>query len=458
MNNNRSIKTIADPEFIELTPLDINPLMAQCQIKVLYLGKNRNGSYIDKNAALEMSKTLRGCPIVGAYLKDKEDFGDHGDVITIEDGEIHFSCKTVPYGFVAPDARIWFQTFTDTDEFGNETEREYLLTTGYLWVDQYPEAQQVIDEGKGQSMELDSKNLEGHWATDNNSGMEFFIINDAVFSKLCILGDNVEPCFEGASITDVENQFSKDSEFTAKLFAMVQELNQTLYSKGGVTVNDNQETQFEEKEVETEQEVETQFVETQFDDGGDGDDNTGDDNDADNQNDTTDSQDDTQNDDDSQSDDDKDDDDDQDDDEELEQNNEGTNSDVDKGKKNLEQHTVSVEEFSAIQKELEELRAFKLSFENQQKDALIAKYHMLTDADKADIIAHKEEYSLDQIEEKLALIYVRKNVDFSTVDGLPEKEEEVEEESPLMSFSLDNTNNAEDAEDSLLSVLRLVKR
>ena len=37
-------------------------------------------------------------------------------------------------------------------------------------------------------------------------------------------------------------------------------------------------------------------------------------------------------------------------------------------------------------------------------------------------------------------------------------EEEVEEESPLMSFSLDNTNNAEDAEDSLLSVLRLVKR
>ena len=132
MNNNRSIKTIADPEFIELTPLDINPLMAQCQIKVFYLGKNRNGSYIDKNAALKMSKTLRGCPIVGAYLKDKEDFGDHGDVITIEDGEIHFSCKTVPYGFVAPDARIWFQTFTDIDEFGNEIEREYLLTTGYL--------------------------------------------------------------------------------------------------------------------------------------------------------------------------------------------------------------------------------------------------------------------------------------------------------------------------------------
>ena len=25
-----------------------------------------------------------------------------------------------PYGFVAPDAKIWFQKFQDTDEFGNE--------------------------------------------------------------------------------------------------------------------------------------------------------------------------------------------------------------------------------------------------------------------------------------------------------------------------------------------------
>jgi len=41
-------------------------------------------------------------------------------------------------------------------------------------------------------MELDDGSLEGHWAKDDNLGCEFFIINDAVFSKLCILGDNVE--------------------------------------------------------------------------------------------------------------------------------------------------------------------------------------------------------------------------------------------------------------------------
>jgi len=111
---------------------------------VMYLGGNRNGSYIDKPTAIEMAKTLRSCPIVGAWRKDVEDFGDHGHVITIEDGEIKFACKTVPYGFVAPDARVWFQKFTDTDEFGNETEHEYMMTTGYLWTGQFEEAKKVI--------------------------------------------------------------------------------------------------------------------------------------------------------------------------------------------------------------------------------------------------------------------------------------------------------------------------
>jgi hypothetical protein len=44
-------------------------------------------------------------------------------------------------------------------------------------------------------MELDEKSLEGHWSTDINDDIDFFIINDAIFSKLCILGDDVEPCF-----------------------------------------------------------------------------------------------------------------------------------------------------------------------------------------------------------------------------------------------------------------------
>ena len=176
MLKNRSVATIDAPEFIDVTPY--NPLISECTIKVFYLGRNRNGSYIDKNTAIQMANSLPCAPIVAAWRKDIEDFGDHGHVVTIEDGEVKFACKTVPYGFVAPDARVWFQKFRDIDEFGNEVEREYLMTTGYLWTGQYPEVQKVIDEGSPQSMELDEGSMSGHWANDSKTGMDFFIIND----------------------------------------------------------------------------------------------------------------------------------------------------------------------------------------------------------------------------------------------------------------------------------------
>ena len=98
------------------------------------------------------------------------------------------------------------------------------------------------------------------------------------------------------------------------------------------------------------------------------------------------------------------------------------------------------QENEKLRAELESLRQFKLSIEREQKDALIAKYHMLSDEDKADVVAHKDEYTLEQIDEKLALIYVRKNVDFSTVDG--HQEEEVDMDS-ILSFSLDDGKDAE---------------
>jgi hypothetical protein len=66
------------------------------------------------------------------------------------------------------------------------------MTTGYLWTGQYEEAATALnDGGRPQSMEIDEKSLQGHWATDSKNNMEFFIINDAIFSKLCILGNDI---------------------------------------------------------------------------------------------------------------------------------------------------------------------------------------------------------------------------------------------------------------------------
>jgi hypothetical protein len=64
--------------------------MSSCEIKVLYIGENHNRTMISKEVALDMAKTLRGCPIVGYYKDDKEDFRDHGEFITIDADGIKF--------------------------------------------------------------------------------------------------------------------------------------------------------------------------------------------------------------------------------------------------------------------------------------------------------------------------------------------------------------------------------
>ena len=289
-------------------------------------------------------------------------------------------------------------------------------------------------------MELDEKTLDGHWATDNNSGIEFFIINDAVFSKLCILGDEVEPCFEGSAVTspEVSKNFSVDGEFSQTLFTMMNELKDALHSKGGLdmpkefaeqtetAIDESAESEFTETVIEeiTESEVNEEPVDYTSEEAPA-------DVDADAEGEFE------------KKDDDKDDSDDSNDDSDSEDKDEDEEEE-----KPAARHSLDELAFAQLQEEVEILRAenealkeFKLNVENKEKDALIASYHMLSEEDKAEVIEHKSEYSLDEIKSKLAVIYVEKNVDFSTLDGKPEFEsqtEESEEEDPAMTFSLDS--------------------
>lgn len=241
-------------EFINLQPIDKNPLMSSCEIKVFYLGENRNGNFISKETALKMAKTIRGCPIVGYFREEKQDFGDHGERIVIDCDGIKTECLTMPYGFVSPDAQVYFKKFIETNGFGEEVEREYLLTTGYLWTGQFPEIKDAITEGRPQSMELRRDSLDGHWSK-NSRGKSFFIINDATLSKLCILGSDVEPCFEGAEVTLTEKYQYQDINFVNTLFAMAKELRQIL--KGDDFTVDTKELEAIEEVVEKNAQVES---------------------------------------------------------------------------------------------------------------------------------------------------------------------------------------------------------
>ena len=418
-----SVATIKDPEFINLQPLEINPLMSSCEIKVMYVGQNRNRSYITKEVATEMSKTLRGAPIVGWYKEDKGDFADHGERITIDNEGIKFECMTKPYGFVSPDAKVWFQEFEDTDDFGNKVTREYLMTTGYIWDGQYKEAKCVTEQGKPHSMELDNDTLNGKWAEDTKTNMEFFIVNDAIFSKLCILGDNVEPCFEGSSVTapEISKSFTIDNDFKQSLYTMMQQLKFAL--EGGqqpmaVQQIDGVNTEFSITENNIEQ---TLVVENQ---------NFTKDSSEDKKEEDKDKNKDFAKEEDEKDKKEKDD----------EEDNKEDKKKDDKYALLEEKFALLEEKYTALEGEYQNLVSFKTNVENEKKDELIKSFYMLSDEDKADVIKNKSQYSLDDIEKELSVICVRKKVNFD-LDNTSNSDNIVED-NPVVTFNLNNTGES----------------
>ena len=388
----QSVSVIKEPEFINLSPNDINPLVSNCQIKVLYVGENRNRSYISKEVAEDMAKSLRGTPIVGYYIEDKKDFGDHGGQLIIDGEGFHFNTLTKPYGFVAPDAKVWFQDFEDMDERGIKTVRTYLVTDGYLWTGQFEECRSLLTNAKSQSMELDSETLNGEWSNAVNNNYELFIINDAIFSKLCILGDDVEPCFEGASVAPK----AYNLDFQKTLFSMVKDL-QEIKSEG--RVNSMNTEIIENNDLNAAASTAEPAAATTFT-------------------------------------------------EKIENLGKANQEESPKN-----ENTITAEQFSLLSQEYEDLKnknaelqekyskleqdysellTFKKNVENEKKDELIKSFYMLSNEDKKDVMENKEKYSLDEIEAKLSVICFRKKINFAS-----EKEESEVEPTAPVTYSLE---------------------
>lgn len=426
-----SVRLNTPCEFINVTP--VNPLISKVQIKVCYVSDkpNRNKSVITKETARKIANTLPGNPIVGYYNKETKDFEEHNRIIEIEDGNFKMADGTRPYGFVDLGAKVWFQKFLDD----GQNEREYLMTEGYLWTGQYPEAQRVITQGNNQSMELDPNTIDAHWTKDNNGKYKFFVINEAIISKLCILGEDYEPCFEGASISKF--QFSFDDGFKEELFKMISEVKDLL--KGGTQISMNDETKIleegqdentqfsaSENEVNTEGQIEENAGESagQASEGeatGDGS--------AEGQ---------------------------------TEDNGEATAEgnpaaeptvpaynleeipeyvSLQTDFSNLQTKYAELEtNYNTLNAEVEQLRSFKFSAERVEKENMIKSFYMLSDEDKADVVNNIDSYSLDEIEAKLSVICVRNKVNFAAL------EEENKEPMQNLTFNLgaaaieDNSN------------------
>ena len=461
---NRSIPKGSHLEFVNIQPL--NPLISKCEIKVLYTGKNRNRSFISKEVATKMANSLPGTPIVGQYFYQTGDFGDHGEEeLVIDDKGIRFIKSTVPYGFVATDAKVWWQNFVDKDG----VEREYLLTEGYLWTGRYPDCKRIIEKGNHQSMELDRDSLvgewskiSGEWSKFENDEHEYFIISDAVFSALCILGEDVEPCFEGANITKKGGiMYSLDrDEFKEKMLDFMADLKDALnnlgYEGGKQVENLNNPTietpVVETPEVETvvepiveeetvveevvetpetvegaevaeveesSEEVEEEFAKKKEEEG-------------------------EANEEDSNSEDKKESDSKEDDDKEKKKNY--SLEEVVEYQELLTkyaelegQFNAITEELNSIKPEYNKLKEKAIEAEEKAKEDMINSFYMLSEEDKAEVRANKANFSLEDIEAKLSVICVRKKVNFDLEES---SKNEDNTETPITTFNVGDSHDA----------------
>jgi hypothetical protein len=184
----------------------VNPLFSTCRVRVMYTGENRNMSTIDKGAVEKALPTIYNIPIVGEFSEENKDFKGHGGAIDLSDYK--FIHTTKPFGVVPESATYEWVPVKGADG----TVHEYLeIDNCYLWTGRYEEAESIIQNGKGQSMEIEVN--DGKWDDKKQS----FVINDFTFSALCILGDDVEPCFEGANIT----AYSLDKDTFRREFSMM---------------------------------------------------------------------------------------------------------------------------------------------------------------------------------------------------------------------------------------------
>ena len=390
-------------ELIDKT--EISPFVDKCVIKVCYVGEqpNRNGTVITKDVAREMGRKIQGSPIVGFYDESTKDFAGHNRDIRIGDGTFKIVDTTKPYGFVPPDAKVWFQVFND-----NGTEHEYLCTEGLLWTKAYSEAARILKEGNNQSMEIDGETEKGFWTKDLKSGDRIFIYNEALIEKLCILGQNVEPCFEGAQIKE-HFSLATDAfeDFKTRTFALIEQLESALQGGLKSPMEDNKNL------VTPEQEPETQDPALNY---------------------------------------------------------EKKEEEEKKEKKyNLEEVTEYAElkaqydelqaqmtelqnKYSALEATNNELSQYKAVAEKKEKEAMVDSFYMLSEEDKKDVVDHLDEYSLEDIESKLAVICFKKKVSY-----VQEGEEE-EKSTPATTFSLEQAAIEADDAPAWIKAVRANKK
>ena len=167
--------------------------LSKTRVRIFYRGMNRNRTYISEEFAQKLISSLPYAPIKGIFDQDAMDFEGHGEDNT--DGRI--------YGIIPENPNFAWEKHLDDDG----VEREYATADVYLFTGLYPEAKLI--PGKSQSMEIYKKTFKGEWRISEDDNQPFFFFTDGCLVGLQALGDDCEPCFEGAAFFSLYNHIKE---------------------------------------------------------------------------------------------------------------------------------------------------------------------------------------------------------------------------------------------------------
>lgn len=183
---------------------EVNSSFDSGVLKVAYVGRNRNGSSISKEAFERSMGTIYNCPIVCNYNRERDEIGSHDIEIVMKDGSPKIVNITQPVGVIPESASYWWEECEDDTGI-----HEYLCIEALIWKRQ--EAYAKIKENgiTDESMEI---RVKSGYMKDG-----VYIIESFEFLAFCLL-ETAEPCYESASL----EMFSVDS-FRAKYSEMMEE-------------------------------------------------------------------------------------------------------------------------------------------------------------------------------------------------------------------------------------------
>ena len=211
------------------------PNTGRARVRVFSKYGNRNGSYITEQVADQLieSAITKHVPIVGFFDPQSQTWASH-------------TGPTLAHGYGYVEDFLGWEPTEDTDG----VIRDYAVFSIVLHTEYFEEANKIV--GQNQSMELNPKTIQGEWATIDEE--EYFIYSFAEMLGFCVIGSN-EPCFSASTFfsknEENKTQFEQFSSLLFELRAKVEEAKN--FKEGGeqpMEENKVVETPVEETVVE----------------------------------------------------------------------------------------------------------------------------------------------------------------------------------------------------------------